>query len=64
MASRLEQGALQPNGEIKPEAMMDVKHVADTMVHIASLPNTVSVLEIDIMYVPFMSDSLGIFVLF
>ncbi|KAL5524540.1 hypothetical protein ACEPAF_9680 [Sanghuangporus sanghuang] len=49
MAARLEQGALQPNGEIKPEPMMNAKHVADTIVHIASLPNTVSVLEMDIM---------------
>ncbi|EJC98058.1 dehydrogenase, partial [Fomitiporia mediterranea MF3/22] len=49
LAAQLEQGTLQPNGEVKPEAVMDVKHVADTIVHIASLPNEVSVLEMTIM---------------
>lgn len=51
MTSGLESGRLQANGEIKPEAMMDAKHVADTIVHIANLPSSVTVLEMDIMCV-------------
>ena len=42
---------LQPNGEIKPEPMMDVKHVADAIVNIANLPNSVTVDEFRILYV-------------
>ncbi|TDL22227.1 short-chain dehydrogenase/reductase SDR [Rickenella mellea] len=42
-------GALQPNGSVVAEATFDPKHVADAIVHIASLPNTVTVLEINIM---------------
>jgi len=49
MAARLATGALQPNGQIIPEATFDVKHVADAIVHIASLPNSVSILEMTIM---------------
>ncbi|KAH8114549.1 hypothetical protein DFH11DRAFT_1509105 [Phellopilus nigrolimitatus] len=49
MASRLATGALQPDGEVKPEATMDVKHVADAVVHIANLPNAVTILEMIIM---------------
>lgn len=51
MASRLATGALQPDGEVRPEATMDVKHVADAVVHIANLPNTVTILEMIIMFV-------------
>ncbi|KAG6837604.1 hypothetical protein H0H93_006125 [Arthromyces matolae] len=42
-------GALQPDGRIIPEATFDVKHVADSIVHIASLPNDVTVLQYNIM---------------
>ena len=51
MAARLGNGALQPNGEIKAEALMDTKHVAGAIVHIAGLPTSVTVLEMDILYV-------------
>ena len=51
MAGRIEKGVLQPNGEIKPEPMMDVKHVADAIVNIANLPNSVTVDEFRILYV-------------
>lgn len=43
------QGSLQPDGRIVPEPTFDVQHVADTIVHIASLPPDVTVLEIQIM---------------
>ncbi|KAK0244441.1 hypothetical protein EDD85DRAFT_925484 [Armillaria nabsnona] len=49
MAARLSKGALQPDGRVIPEAMIDVQHVATTIVHIASLPNDVTVLEMNIM---------------
>ncbi|RDB17839.1 putative oxidoreductase YohF [Hypsizygus marmoreus] len=42
-------GALQPDGRTVPEPTFDVQHVADAIVHIASLPNTVTVLEYQIM---------------
>ncbi|KAF9534503.1 short-chain dehydrogenase/reductase SDR [Crepidotus variabilis] len=42
-------GALQPDGNVKPEATFDVEHVASTIVHIASLPPDVAVLEVVIM---------------
>ncbi|TFK40683.1 hypothetical protein BDQ12DRAFT_770473 [Crucibulum laeve] len=42
-------GALQPDGRVVPEATFDVQHVADTIVHIASLPNDVAMLEVNIM---------------
>ncbi|KAK0201598.1 oxidoreductase protein [Desarmillaria ectypa] len=49
MAARLSKGALQPDGRVIPEAMIDVQHVSDTIVHIASLPNDVTVLKMNIM---------------
>ncbi|PBK74621.1 NAD(P)-binding protein [Armillaria solidipes] len=49
MAARLSKGALQPDGRVIPEAMIDVQHVAAAIVHIASLPNDVTVLEMNIM---------------
>ena len=51
MAARLESGVMQANGEIKPEPLMDVEHVAKSIVHIANLPNSVTVDEFRILYV-------------
>ncbi|KAF9235193.1 hypothetical protein BU15DRAFT_89677 [Melanogaster broomeanus] len=42
-------GALQPDGRRVAEPTFDPVHVAETVVHIASLPNGVTVLEINIM---------------
>jgi len=42
-------GALQPDGRIISESTFDVKHVADAIVHIAALPNDVTVLDFKIM---------------
>ncbi|KAF5362907.1 hypothetical protein D9758_007119 [Tetrapyrgos nigripes] len=49
MASRLGQGALQPDGRIVAEPMIDVEHVANMVVHVAGLPLDVTVLELNIM---------------
>lgn len=38
-------GALQPNGEVVPEAVMDVSHVTNAVLHMASLP-----LDVNVMY--------------
>eukprot|EP01013_Petalomonas_cantuscygni_P027841 TRINITY_DN51085_c0_g1_i1.p1 TRINITY_DN51085_c0_g1~~TRINITY_DN51085_c0_g1_i1.p1 ORF type:complete len:273 (-),score=42.93 TRINITY_DN51085_c0_g1_i1:197-988(-) len=38
MASPQGGGALQPDGSVRPEPLFDVKHVASTVVHVASLP--------------------------
>lgn len=51
MAAGQMQGALQPDGRIAAEATFDPKHVADALVHIASLPLDVTVLNFTIMYV-------------
>lgn len=51
MTDELESLRLQAGGDTKAEAVMDAKHVADAVVHIASLPNSVTVLEMNIMYV-------------
>lgn len=51
MAARLESGVMQANGEIKAEPMMDVEYVANSIVHIANLPTSVTVDEFRILYV-------------
>ena len=38
MTERMTRGVLQPSGELVPEPRMDVRHVADAVVHMASLP--------------------------
>jgi NAD(P)-dependent dehydrogenase (short-subunit alcohol dehydrogenase family) len=38
MTQRMTSGVLQPNGELIAEPRMDVRHVADAVVHMASLP--------------------------
>ncbi|MCH8505006.1 MAG: SDR family oxidoreductase [Ectothiorhodospiraceae bacterium] len=38
MAKPMMKGVPQPNGDIVPEAVMDVSHVADAVLHMASLP--------------------------
>ncbi|GLB38505.1 putative alcohol dehydrogenase (NAD) activity [Lyophyllum shimeji] len=49
MAAGHVEGALQPDGRMVAEPTMDVMHVADSIVHIANLPNDVTVLEYKIM---------------
>lgn len=43
-------GALQPDGRRVVEPTFDPVHVAQTVAHIASLPNSVTILDINIMY--------------
>jgi len=38
MMATIAKGALQPDGETRPEPTMDVKHVADAVLYMASLP--------------------------
>ncbi|MEW6706582.1 MAG: SDR family oxidoreductase [Pseudomonadota bacterium] len=38
MTQRMSQGVPQADGSVRPEAVMDVKHVADALVYMASLP--------------------------
>jgi NAD(P)-dependent dehydrogenase (short-subunit alcohol dehydrogenase family) len=49
MAVPMTQGVPQPNGDVVPEAVMDVRHVADAVVHMAGLPLDANVLFMTVM---------------
>jgi NAD(P)-dependent dehydrogenase (short-subunit alcohol dehydrogenase family) len=49
MTERMPQGVLQPNGQLAPEPVMDVRVVADAVVHMASLPLDANVLFMTVM---------------
>jgi NAD(P)-dependent dehydrogenase (short-subunit alcohol dehydrogenase family) len=49
MASYMTQGALQANGEMEPEPVIDVEHVARAVVQMASLPLDTNILFLTIM---------------
>ena len=49
LAARMAKGTKQANGEIAVEAMMDVKQVANAVVHMASLPRDTNIQFITIM---------------
>ena len=49
LTERMTHGVIQPNGETIPEARMDVRHVADMVVHMAELPLDVNVLTVTVM---------------
>ncbi|MGB3812015.1 MAG: SDR family oxidoreductase [Shinella sp.] len=49
MTSRMSTGVLQANGEIAPEPTMSVKHVADAVIYMASLPLDANVLTMTVM---------------
>jgi NAD(P)-dependent dehydrogenase (short-subunit alcohol dehydrogenase family) len=49
LSARIATSVKQANGENAPEAMMDVRHVADAVVHMASLPIDVNVQFMTIM---------------
>jgi NAD(P)-dependent dehydrogenase (short-subunit alcohol dehydrogenase family) len=49
MTERMTQGVLQANGETKPEPRMEVRHVADAVVHMAGLPLEANVLFMTVM---------------
>lgn len=50
MTGRMQSGVMQPDGQLLPEATMDVQEIAKAILHIANLPNSVSILNIQIMY--------------
>jgi NAD(P)-dependent dehydrogenase (short-subunit alcohol dehydrogenase family) len=43
LAARMAQGVPQADGSVKPEPLMDVKHVGDAVLHMANLPLDVNV---------------------
>ena len=49
MTKRLTEGALQANGQVAPEPVIDVSHIADAVVSMASLPLDANVLFMTIM---------------
>jgi len=49
MTERMTQGVLQPNGQLAVEPRMDVKHVANAVLHMASLPLDANVLFMTVM---------------
>ena len=49
MTERMAEGVLQPDGRCVPEARMDVGHVAQAVVHMASLPLDANILSMTIM---------------
>jgi len=49
LSVRMTKGVLQANGEIKPEPMIDVKHIADAVRYIANLPLSANVLNMTVM---------------
>ena len=49
LAARMSKGVKQANGEVAVEAMMDVKEVANAVVHMASLPLATNIQFITIM---------------
>jgi len=49
LAAPLKEGALQPNGDVVPEAVMDVEHAANAVLHMASLPLDANVLSMTVM---------------
>jgi NAD(P)-dependent dehydrogenase (short-subunit alcohol dehydrogenase family) len=49
LASRMRDGVPQAHGEIRPEPLMDVQHVADAVVYMASLPLDANVMFLTVM---------------
>ena len=45
----MSQGVLQPNGEVKAEPVMDVRHVVDAVLYMAGLPLDANVLFLTVM---------------
>ena len=49
LSARMASGVKQANGEREPEPMIDVQHVGDAIVHMASLPIDVNIQFMTIM---------------
>ena len=55
LSERMTRGVLQANGTVAAEPMIDVRHVADAVLHMAALPLSANVLNMTIMasHMPF-----------
>ena len=55
LSERMTRGVLQANGTVAPEPMMEARHVADAVRHIASMPLSANVLNMTVMasHMPF-----------
>jgi NAD(P)-dependent dehydrogenase (short-subunit alcohol dehydrogenase family) len=55
LSERMTRGVLQANGTVASEPMIDVRHVADAVLHMAALPLSANVLNMTIMasHMPF-----------
>ena len=55
LSARMTKGVRQANGTMAPEPMMDVRHVADAVRHIAAMPLSANVLTMTVMasHMPF-----------
>ncbi len=49
LSERMTRGVLQANGTTAPEPMMDARHVADAVRHIAAMPLNANVLNMTVM---------------
>ena len=49
LSERMTRGVLQANGTTAPEPMMDAKHVAEAVCHIAAMPLSANVLNMTVM---------------
>jgi NAD(P)-dependent dehydrogenase (short-subunit alcohol dehydrogenase family) len=49
LSERMTRGVLQANGTLAPEPMMDARHVADAVRHVAALPLSTNVLNMTVM---------------
>ncbi len=49
LTARMSQGVPQPNGEVRPEPVMDVRHVVDAVLYMAGLPKDANVLFLTVM---------------
>jgi len=49
LTARMSQGVPQPDGEVRPEPVMDVRHVVDAVLYMAGLPKDANVLFLTVM---------------
>ncbi|WPB58981.1 SDR family oxidoreductase [Xylophilus sp. GOD-11R] len=49
LSERMTRGVLQANGTTAPEPMMDARHVADAVRHVAAMPLTANILNMTVM---------------
>jgi NAD(P)-dependent dehydrogenase (short-subunit alcohol dehydrogenase family) len=49
LSERMTRGVLQANGSVAPESMMEARHVADAVRHIAAMPLSANILSMTVM---------------